>query len=103
MKELKVKEVHTTPNFMPDLEVYAFQLESGDSSEKIDEYIDKKYGKKREMGISKDEFHSILDKASQPIEKPKSDSGQSWTSGFRLCGGYNGMNTRWCRIGDIED
>lgn len=28
-------------------------------------------------GVSKKEFHSILERASQPIEKPESDSEQS--------------------------
>ena len=30
-------------------------------------------------GITKDQFYEILDKASQPIEKPKSDSGKVQT------------------------
>lgn len=69
MKELPVKISQRTRGFMKGLEVYAFQLEEGDSSDKIDEYINTKYHKKRVEGITKEEFLSILDKASQPIDR----------------------------------
>ena len=35
--------------------------------------------KKRGVGITREEFHSLLDKASQPIKETKSDEEQSGT------------------------
>lgn len=35
--------------------------------------------KPKDYGVTKKQFHNILDKASQPIEKPESDSGKSET------------------------
>ena len=72
MKELSVKKEKSGKSKFGELKVYAFELEPGDNSGKIDEYIDAKYGKGN--GITKDEFHSILDKASQPIEHREDNS-----------------------------
>ncbi len=68
MKELPVKVIKRTPGFMDGLEIRAFRIEPGDSSVNENE----------QDGITQDEFHSILDRASHPL-KPKSDSGKSGT------------------------
>lgn len=61
MKELKAKLVYSTPGFMDKLEIKAYQLQPGDNTDI-----------EMQDGITKDQFHAILDKASQPIKKDKS-------------------------------
>ncbi len=69
MKELPVKIIYKKRGFSPNLKVQAFQVEAGDS-----------YSISDEQGITKEEFFSILDKASQPIDREaKSDSETSET------------------------
>jgi len=69
MKELPVKIIYKKRGFSPNLKVQAFQVEAGDS-----------YSISDDIGITKDEFFNVLDKASQPIKKePKSDSEKSET------------------------
>lgn len=65
MKELKVTCVKSTPGFMDDLEVRAYQLQPGDHSDM-----------EMKDGITEEAFHAILDRASQPIEKRKGNKGK---------------------------
>ena len=65
MKELKGKLVSRTPGFQPNLKIRAFIIEPGDTSDDIE----------GGLNITRDEFHKILGKASQPIKK--SEKGKS--------------------------
>lgn len=64
MKELKVTETYTQEGLKPS-PIQAYIPEWSDAEIESEERI------------TKEEFHSILDKASQPTEKPESDSEQS--------------------------
>ena len=65
MKELRGGLVTRTPGFQPNLNIRAFIIEPGDSSDDLG----------NERGVTKKQFHNILKKASQPIKK--SEKGKS--------------------------
>jgi hypothetical protein len=61
---------------MTELEVYEITDDGLKKADKVRAFIHDgigEYKSKNEDGITKEQFHSILDKASQPIEKPKSE------------------------------
>lgn len=68
MPELKVTRTYKKKGVMDNLNVRAFVPEPDGSIHAI----------KDELGITREDFHAILDKASQPIKKEaESEKGQS--------------------------
>jgi len=47
-----------------------------------------------DYGVTKKQFFEVLDRASQEIKKPESDSEKAQTSGFRHSDDCNGKYTR---------
>lgn len=55
-----------------------------------------------ERNITRKQFHSLIQKAAQPVKKPtESDAGQSQTSAEDRSDGCNGTHTHSDKTGDI--